>query len=308
MNGKELWAIVRATYHEYGRADVGFMSAALTYYTFFSLFPLVLLGLIVAGAVVDPQAAREFIFSTIAQIAPGAADWLETLLADVLEQRDSVGWFAIVGVLTLAFSASGAFDALDKSINRAWGTEKMPNFLISKLSSFIMMGAIGVLLIVSVSVSAILRTLQSLTVEYFGTFTGDTFIWDFTNIAASFAVTLLAFTLLFRFVPRCPVRMADIWLAALITAIIWTIAKEVFAIFLGSSFANFSATYGTLGTVIALLLWIYVSSVIILTGAEFSAETAKVRELRARAGKALAQSSRKPSPWLADGRETVGDE
>src|SRR5688572_20247309 len=115
MNGKELLAIVKATFHEFNRADVAFMAAALTYYTFFSLFPLVLLGLIVGSAALDPQAAREFIFSTVAQIAPGAAEWLESLLADVLDQRDSAGWFAIVGMLTLAFSASGAFDALDKS-------------------------------------------------------------------------------------------------------------------------------------------------------------------------------------------------
>ena len=300
MNGREFLAVAKATFNEFNRADVGFMAAALTYYIFLSLFPLILLGLVIFSAIVDPQAARDFIFDVIERFIPGAAVWLEELIGGVLEARESSGWIALVGVGTLAFSASGAFSALDKAINRAWGTEKMPNIFIAKLISFAMMGVIGILLILTVVVSAVISTLQRLTTSYVGILPGNTIIWQGINIASSFAITVLAFTLLYRFVPRCPVRMRDVWPAALITAAIWTVAKEGFALFLGSSFANFSAVYGALGTVIGLLIWIYISSVIILIGAEFSAETANLRAMQAKVVRAAAEPEHRHSPWLSN--------
>ena len=302
MNGRELLAVAKATFHEFNRADVGFMAAALTYYTFLSLFPLILLGLIVFSAIVDPQAERDFIFGVVEQLIPGAAEWLEDVLGGVLEERESTGWLALVGLGTLAFSASGAFSALDKVINRAWGTEKMPNIVIAKLISFAMMGAIGILLILSVVVSAVILTVQRFTASYIGRLSGDALLWQVVNIASSFAITVLAFTLLYRFVPRCPVRIRDVWPAALLTALIWTIAKEGFALFLGSSFANFSAVYGTLGAVIGLLIWLYISSLIILVGAEFSAETANLRKMQVKEVKVehAAEPEHRHSPWLSD--------
>jgi membrane protein len=304
MNAREFLAVARATFHEFNRADVGFMAAALTYYTFLSLFPLILLGLIIFSAIVDPQAARDFIFDVVEQLIPGAAEWLEDVLGGVLEERESTGWLALVGLGTLAFSASGAFSALDKAINRAWGTEKMPNIVVAKLISFAMMGVIGILLILAVVISTVILTLQSLTASYIGRLSIDALLWQVVNIASSFAITVLAFTLLYRFVPRCPVRIRDVWPAALLTALVWTIAKEGFALFLGSSFANFSAVYGTLGAVIGLLIWLYISSMIILIGAEFSAETANMRAVQTKVKVAHASAAAEPehrhSPWLSD--------
>jgi len=302
MTGKEFLAVTKATAREFGKDDVGYMAAALTYYVFFSVFPLLLLAVTLAGLFLNDDDARVFILNNVAQVVPGSVDLLQSVLVEALKNRDSAGWLALVGFATLIFSASGAFDALDKAINRAWSTEKMPNFFVGKLTSFVMMLVIAALLILSVLVSTTLAATRRITSDALGRVVtevpGETLFWWIINVSASLAIIFLGFVLLYRFVPRCKVDFRDIWPAALITAIAWTIAKEGFAIFLGTSFANYSAVYGTLGTVIALLTWIYISSIIVLVGAEFSAETARVRDLREKVVKHMEGSGRKKSPWL----------
>jgi membrane protein len=302
MTGKEFLTVTKATAREFGKDDVGYMAAALTYYVFFSVFPLLLLAVTLAGLFLNDDDARVFILNNVAQVVPGSVDLLQSVLVEALKNRESAGWLALVGFATLTFSASGAFDALDKAINRAWSSEKMPNFFVGKLTSFVMMLVIAALLILSVLVSTTLAATRRITSDALGRVVtevpGETVFWWIINVSASLAIIFLGFVLLYRFVPRCKVDFRDIWPAALITAIAWTIAKEGFAIFLGTSFANYSAVYGTLGTVIALLTWIYISSIIVLVGAEFSAETARVRDLREKVVQHMEGRDRKKSPWL----------
>jgi len=304
--GKELLTILKATFKECGKDDVGYMAAALTYYVFFAVFPLMLLAVTLAGLFLDPADARDIIFNNIAQIAPGSLELLQSVLDEALKNRQNAGWVALLGLVTLAYSASGAFDALDKAVNRAWSSERMPNFFVSKLTSFAMMLAVGALLILSVVISAALTTTREVAKNAVGRFApeipGEATFWSVVNIAASLAIIFLAFVLLYRLVPRREVRYKDVWLGALLAAVAWTIAKEVFAIFLGSSFANYSAIYGTLGAVIALLTWIYISSLIVLVGAEFTAETALVRISREREkinSQNSNEESKRKSPWLS---------
>ncbi|HKP53256.1 MAG TPA: YihY/virulence factor BrkB family protein [Chloroflexia bacterium] len=302
MTGKEFLAVTKATAREFGKDDVGYMAAALTYYVFFSVFPMLLLAVTLAGLFLNELDARIFIFSNVAQVVPGSVELLQATLEEALKSRESAGWLALIGFATLIFSASGAFDALDKAINRAWSSEKMPNFLVGKLTSFAMMLVIAALLVLSVIISTTLAATRRITSDALGRIVkevpGETIFWWVVSVIASLAIIFLGFALLYRFVPRCKVSFRDIWPAALIAAVAWTIAKEGFALFLGSSFANYSAVYGTLGTVIALLTWIYISSIIVLVGAEFSAETARVRDLREKVGKHMTEGGKKKSPWL----------
>src|SRR5207302_2376573 len=122
--------------------------------------------------------------------------------------------------------------------------------------------------------------------------------WQIVTIGASLGLVFLVFLILYRFVPRREVSLRDVWLGALLAAAGWELVKELFALYLGSSLANYSAVYGTMGTVIALLTWIYISAVIILVGAEFTSEVHRVRTLRAQVT-ADAQPERKGSPWFS---------
>lgn len=298
MNRKELVTVTKATVKEFGKDDIGYLAAALTYYAFFSIFPLILLAIILVGIFVsNSQDATDFVLSSVGKVLPGSVDLLKGVLTEAFKDRSNAGWTALIGVITLIFSASGAFDALDKSINRAWGSEKVPTFVVSKLTSFALMLLIAALLVISFVVSIVLTGARTLA-SAFGQVPGEQVFWQFANLITSVAIITLAFLLIYRFLPRCDINLRDVWPAALLAAIVWTLIKEGFALFLGSSFARFDATYGTLGTVFALLTWIYLSSLVILTGAEFSSETARVRRLRPKPEDEQAKQSRRSSPWL----------
>lgn len=161
-----------------------------------------------------------------------------------------------------------------------------------------MMLGIGGLLIVSFVATALLAAGRTVTSSLIGEVTIAQVFWQIASVLVTLAIIFLVFLMLYRFLPRTDVNLRDVWLAAFISAVIWTIVKELFAYYLGSEFATFTAVYGPLSAVIALLIWIYISSVIILTGAEFSSETARVRRLRLAATGQLPEQ-RKPSPWFS---------
>src|SRR5437870_257836 len=163
MSGKQLWTISTATLREFGKDDISYLAAAVTYYAFFSVFPLILLAVSVASLFLDTRQANGFIFNDVAQFAPGSVKLLSGAVDDAVSNRANAGWLALVGLVALAFSASGAFDALDKAINRAWHTEKVPNLLVSKLTSFAMMAVIAALLLLAVVVSTTLTFTQQFT-------------------------------------------------------------------------------------------------------------------------------------------------
>ncbi len=296
MNGKEFITVARATIKEFGKDDVGDMAASLTYYSFFSIFPMLLLAITLIGVFVKPQDATAFVFDNVTKVAPGSVSLLHDAITRAFENRDSAGWIALVGVVILVFSASGAFGALDKAVNRAWNAERVPSFVGGKIASFVMILVIAALLVVSVIVSTVLSNTQSVTNSFTGGgVPGSDVFWSVVNTAASLGVVFLAFLVMYRFLPRCDVNLRDVWPAALIAAIAWTILKEAFAFYLSSPLAKYDSMYGTLGATVALLTWIYLSSIIILTGAEFSSETARVRRLRP---KPIAEQMSRESPWL----------
>ena len=305
MNRKEFFTVARQTFKEFGKDDVGLLSAGLTYYAFFSVFPLLLLTVSLANLLLSPEDAMKFVFSTIEQFVPGSAAVLVDAVQNAFDNQESAGWRAIVSLAILAYSASGAFSTLDRALNRAWGSEKVPTFVARKLASFVMMLVGAGLLLLSLVASTLLAYSRSFALEVFGEVRGMQIFWQVASIGLSLALVFVVFLLVYRYVPRSDVRLEDVWLSALLAAIAWVLLKEGFALYLGSQFADYNAIYGTMGTVIALLTWIYLSSVIILTGAEFASETQHVRRLH----EVLVEQAMKPqemketketnSPWFS---------
>jgi membrane protein len=304
MNRKKLLVIIKSTLKEYSKDDVALMAAGLTYYAFFSLFPMLLLLVTLASFVVEKADAEKYIFDNVARVAPGTD--LPKLIGDIItktyESRKDAGILLLVGIGTLAFSASNAFETLDKAINRAWNTEKVPTFIAGKLTSFAMILGVFVLLALSLVISTVISRTQAITKSVVGEIPGSQVFWGIVDFAASLALVFAVFIMLYRFLPRTDVRFRDVWLGALLASIAWVIVKQLFAAYLGSSFANYNAVYGTMGTVIALLTWIYISSVIILFGAEFASETHRVRTVHAQVVEQATGQSKK-SPWFSDALE-----
>ncbi|HET9493541.1 MAG TPA: YihY/virulence factor BrkB family protein [Chloroflexia bacterium] len=303
MTGREFVAVVRATIREYRRNDIGNMAAALTYYSFFSLFPLLIVSITVAAIILGSQGeAADLVLSNLSRLLPGSRDLISEAINAAFRNRETAGLLAVASVLLLLFSASNAFIALDKAVNRAWDTEKVPSFLIARLISFAMILAAAGIMLVSFAVTLTLATSRALTTQIFGEVPGIDVFWQIANLAASVGLMSLMFLLIYRWLPRTHVLVADVWRAALLAAVIWTAVKEGFAYYLGSNFATLDAVYGTLSAVVVLLIWMYISSIIILAGAEFSAETAHVRRLRETTGASLEDHGPRPggrgSPWL----------
>jgi membrane protein len=297
MNRKELLVVSRNTLKEFGKDDVSLLAAGLTYYSFLSLFPLLLLAVTLAGIFLKPDDATKLIFQDVAIAAPGATDLLSEAVAEAFNNRHNAGLLALAGIVLIAFSASGAFGTLDKAINRAWGSEKVPGFIVGRLVSFVMMLGVAGLLVVSLVVSTVLTRIRSATSALIGEVPGDQVFWQIVTAGASLGLVFLVFLLQYWFVPRADVHIRDAWPGALLASVAWVILKELYALYLGSQFTNYGAVYGTMASVIALLTWIYLSSMIILGGAEFASETQRVRKLRADligAGQAEGQES----PWF----------
>ncbi|HEX8597534.1 MAG TPA: YihY/virulence factor BrkB family protein [Chloroflexia bacterium] len=300
MDRREFVTVVKATAREFVKDDVGYLAAAVTYYAFFSLFPAILLGVTIAGQFVDPGEAYGFIANEVVRVAPSLSEFLNDTYDDVVIKRDIAGWSTLFSSAVLFFTATGAFDAIDKAINRAWNSEKVPSIFAAKLASFVMIVTVGGLMVVSLVVSLSLGAAREFSGRLFGEVPEILFVWGLISFAASISLVFLGFLLLYRFVPRCNVGVKDVWRAALAAACIWSLAKEGFALFLGSTFANYSAVYGTIGAIVAILTWIYVSVIIILTGAEFAAETARVRDMREKVQRAaLAEKEPSRSPWFS---------
>lgn len=300
MDRREFVTVAKATAREFVKDDVGYLAAAVTYYAFFSLFPAILLAVTIAAQFVDSGDAYLFISEQVSRVAPSLSKFLTDTFSEVVKEREYFGWSALFSSLILLFTASGAFDAVDKAINRAWKTEKMPSILAAKLTSFMMIITVSALMLVSLLVSAALTLTRGFTTYLLGEVPGEQFVWAIISFAGSTSVVFLGLLLLYRFIPRCDVEIRDVWRAALLASIVWSLAKEGFALYLGSTFVNYSAVYGTVGAMIAILTWIYVSAIIILTGAEFGAETAHVRDLREKVRQATLAGEEPPrSPWFS---------
>lgn len=252
--------------------DVTSLSAAIAYYTVFSLPPLLVVVVAVAGAVFGAAAVQQVIVEQVGgAIGPGAADEVRTMI----EQRQGslAGGLGakIAGIAALLFGATGAFGQLQKALNRAWEVEDAPGggiagILIKRLLSFGMILTIAFLLLVSLALSAALSAVGSAAADALGGI--PPWVLQLLNQAVSIAVVTALFALMFRVLPDAEVAWRDVWVGALVTALLFTLGKFLIGLYLGQ--ANPGSAFGAAGSLALILVWIYYSSLIVLVGAEFT--------------------------------------
>lgn len=263
---------------EFQKDEAGQLGAALAYYAMFSMFPLLLLLVAALGYVLQfwPTAidVQEQILTAVStNFSPQVADILNTILGGVKSQA---GGATIVGLVTLLLGASGAFQQLDLSFNRIWSVPTPPpagsiaasvwRTLRTKLFSFGMVLSVGFLLLVSMVLTGASQALLS-------GFKDLPLIGGAAGVAISLVTSLLlntlVFALLFKYLPDTKVDWGDVWIGALVTAIVWELGKYILALYIGRSGQSWSA-YGVVGSVLVLMAWIYFSSQILFLGAEFT--------------------------------------
>ena len=244
-------------------------AAAMTYYGIFSLFPLFLLFMSVAGLVMsNNQAAQEQIVNVIIGLLPQGQDKLRDVIRGVIEAR---GTAAGVGILALVWGALGWFKVIDVNINEIWGVSKPRSFIKGNLFALGTVAGIFGVAVLSFGATAAVNLISSWTVDI----PGSVLVWQAVVSLLSVLTMAGAFMVLYYFAPQRKMQLMDALPAALVTAVVWEVTRRLLAFYLEKN--DMISGYGPIGAAMALFFWIYIASIIILLGAELCYAVAKER-------------------------------
>jgi membrane protein len=276
MNQTSAVQLMKETFSEWSEDKVPRLAAALAYYTAFALAPLLLIAISVAGLVFGREAATNQIGQQLSGLlGPSAAESVNTMVAAAGANQGGGILASIIGVATLLFAASGVFGELQDSLNTIWEVQPKPDqgllaTVKQRFFSFAMVLGVGFLLLVSLVLSAALSALGGVVA---GDQADQSLIWKAINFVVSFGVTTLLFALIYKVLPDVKIQWRDVWIGALVTALLFTLGKAAIGWYLGRP--GTTSTYGAAGSFVALLLWVYYSAQILFFGAEFTQVYAK---------------------------------
>lgn len=262
------------------------MGAALSYYTVFSMAPILLIVIAVAGFVFDMETVRaEVFYQLIELVGIEGAQAIDELLHSA--HKPAQGIFAsIVGVIVMLVGATTVFAELQSSLDHIWRVpaRQKRNSLFAlikaRILSFGLILAIGFLLTVSLILSAVFAAMEKWWTPYFAGWNHQVF--EVINASAGFMLTAFMFTIIYKFIPQIRMSWSDVWMGALITTILFTVGR----IFIGFYIVNSGivSEFGAAGSLIIVLVWVYYSAQIFLYGAEFTWVYAHSRGSRCETG------------------------
>jgi membrane protein len=259
----------------YNSDDLTF-AASIAYYALLSLFPFFLLAFSILGSVTADEADRSAALNFVLRYFPRQLDFIARQL-DAL--RRSTVPLGIAGSIIMTWAAMGVFGALTSAINHAWGVERQPSYFKHKLISLLMLVASSLLLLAGLLLVSAVSVVQA---SWFADVVERTpWLMALGSFAVRWATTLLfilVIGLVFYFVPNAEVRFRDVWVGAILTGLLWRGALALFSIYV-RDLSRFSV-HGSIAAVVVFLIWVYVSAVILLYGAEFTAAYARLRRRR----------------------------
>jgi membrane protein len=241
------------------------LAGAISFYTLFSIFPFFLAVISILGFVLGPRAQEEQLARDIAEFLPVSSDYVNQTIQGVVSARAITGIASIFGLL---WAATAAFGAMRKGINAAWGIRKTRPFLKERMIDFGLVLGAGMLMLAVFFSSPILGVMREITFvlapesEYF-----TNFIWDLVASLLFPSLTFLSFLILYRYLPNTEVRLNDVWPGALLASFAFSGANLGFVWYVRTYPLVYNVVYGSVGAVIALLTWVYLSAIILLFGA-----------------------------------------
>jgi membrane protein len=271
MTPKVLWNLCVESFNRWNDDYAQSMGAALAYYAMFSIAPLLLIVISVTGIFFGPEAIRGEIFSQLRGLmGDDGALAVQQLLESVSQPEKSL-LATIIGAIVLAIGATTVFGELQDDLDRIWrlpAREKSTglwHLIHTRILSFGMILGIGFLLLVSLVFNAVLAALSKWWAPIFG---GWETVASISDFVISFFMVTAMFALIYKLMPRVRVLWSDVIVGSVVTAFLFTIGKTLIGIYLGES--GVASGYGTAGSLIALLIWVYYSAQIFLMGAEFT--------------------------------------
>lgn len=268
---KQTSLLLRDTFIQFFDREPFRNSAVIAYYTIFSLPGLLVIVINLAGYFFGDEAVTNRISQQIQGLVGGnAAKDIEAIIANASGNK-GVTWSSLMGLATLLFGATGVFYQLQQILNLIWQVKPLPQKKIVKLImdrvfSFGLIIVVGFLLLVSLMLSAALSILSEWVAAHLSE--SLNFVFKILDFSVSLAVITLLFAAIFKFLPDAEIRWKDVWVGALMTAILFVMAKIGLGVYFGNS--DPASTYGAAGSIILIMLWVTYAGLILLFGAEFT--------------------------------------
>lgn len=267
---KRYLSLFKNTWTEFTEDKAQRLAASLAYYTIFSITPLLLIAIAIAGLAFGKSQAQAQIVEQLRNLIGGAgAHAIEEMLTNAAKPKQ--GTVAIiVGFATLLFGAAGVFGQLKDALNTIWNLEPKKEggimaMIKARFLSFAMVLGVGFLLLVSLVIDTAVSAMGRFAADHLP---GGQALWQVLQLAISFVVITFLFAMIFRFLPDIRIEWRDVWFGAGFTALLFVIGKFGLGLWLGKK--SVGSAYGAAGSLVVLLLWIYWSTSILFFGAEFT--------------------------------------
>ncbi|HJW92186.1 MAG TPA: YihY/virulence factor BrkB family protein [Thermoanaerobaculia bacterium] len=252
--------LFKQTIREFGSDKVPRLGAALAYYTIFSIAPLLLIAISIAGLVFGKEAASGQVYGQLRGVlGPASAETIQKMVETAAKPKSS-SIATIIGAITLLLGASGVVGQLKDALNTIWDVKPsdkhgIKHMLMTYVVNWAMVLGIGFMLLVSLVIDSVLSAFSS-------------GLWQPVQLVISLAVITALFAAIFRFLPDLKIQWHDVWFGAVFTSVLFVIGKFALGLYLGKSAVG--SSYGAAGSLVVVLLWVYYAAQIVLFGAEFT--------------------------------------
>ncbi|MGN7819755.1 YihY/virulence factor BrkB family protein [Chitinophaga sp. 22536] len=273
------WTVLKASGSAFIDDKVLKLSAALAYYTIFSVAPMLIIIIFFCDLFLGKEAVEGSIYGQIqGLVGSEAAIQIQSMIRNATLSND-MSWATMVGFVTLIIGATGVFAEIQDSINFIWGLKSKPKkngllrMLINRLLSFSLVVSMGFILLVSLAVNGLVELFQNVLTQLIPTKLTTTLIVYVANLVVPFLVITTLFAIIFKVLPDARIKWKDVRVGAVATAVLFMIGKFAIGYYLGAS--KVSSTYGAAGSVVIILLWVYYSAAILYFGAVFTRQYIK---------------------------------
>ena len=252
--------------------DNGFLlAAAVSFYAFLSLFPLLLVAVGVLGYVLrSPAHAEAFLTHSLGGLIVGPTTM--SIIGDVIHGRSAATG---IGFVLLLWSGTSAAVVLDQAINLAWKTEGMRGYVKRRAIALLTLAVTGVLMSISFGITALIHSVRASSPEFLYRLTH---VWGLLGYAIAAMASVALFTMIYKLLPRARVTWRTALVGGLFAGLLWEIAKHAFTFYV-LHWAGYNKVYGSLGSVILLMIWINYSAIIAIGGAKFASVWSERRRL-----------------------------
>jgi len=270
------WKVVillKKTVQEFLADNCPLLAAAISYYLLLAVFPFLLAVTSLASFFIDKPAIEEQIFRSFKYLIPVSQDFILNIVNNVIDERGAIG---IISIVLLLLGSIAFFNALRKSLNTVWGIHKSKSIIRSQLTNFIMIFGAVLLLFISRLVTVVLSTSETVLRTIVAQPLTNLILLHFLIVVVDIALAFLIFIIGYKFIPERRIRWKDVWVSALAAAVCFEVITILFVLYL-DTFNPYNLIYGSLGVVIALMVWTYLAALVFLLFAKISAVNLRIK-------------------------------